>query len=183
MNTTDSDYALQPTAFHSMEEAQQLTETLEEIIQDHRMGAANVRPELVEIFSEIVNNAAEHGMSDQGAHAHVRFMPHRKGVAFDAVIVDSGPGIRGTLARNHQLTQPETDSDAIGLAVQEFVSGTGISTRGIGLWMTLTERRKTGRKMLIHSGSGLLTMYGTAQPELRETCHRQGTVVRLTIPA
>ena len=183
MNTTDSDYALQPTAFHSMEEAQQLTETLEEIIHDHRMGAANVRPELVEIFSEIVINAAEHGMSDQGAHAHVRFMPHRKGVAFDAVIVDSGPGIRGTLARNHQLTQPETDSDAIGLAVQEFVSGTGITTRGIGLWMTLTEMRKTGRKMLIHSGSGLLTKYGTAQPELRETCHRQGTVVRLTIPA
>lgn len=147
------------------------------------MGAANVRPELVEIFSEIVNNAAEHGMSDRGAHAHVRFMPHRKGLAFDAVIVDSGPGIRGTLARNHQLTNPETDSDAIGLAVQEFVSGTGISTLGIGLSMILTEMRKTGRKMLIHSGSGLLTMYGTAQPELRETSHRQGIVVRLTIPA
>ena len=102
MNTTDSDYALEPTAFRSMGGAQQLTDALEEIIHDHRMGAANVRPELAEIFSEIVNNAAGHGISDKGAHAHVRFMPHRRVMAFDAVIVDSDPGIRGTLAR----TQP-----------------------------------------------------------------------------
>ena len=143
MNTTDSDYALEPTAFRSMGGAQQLTDALEEIIHDHRMGAANVRPELVEIFSEIVNNAAGHGMSDKGAHAHVRFMPHRRVMAFDAVIVDSDPGIRGTLARNPALPEIETDADAIGLAVQELISGTGIPTRGIGLWMTLTEMRKT----------------------------------------
>ena len=183
MNTTDSDYALEPTAFRSMGGAQQLTDALEEIIHDHRMGAANVRPELVEIFSEIVNNAAGHGMSDKGAHAHVRFMPHRRVMAFDAVIVDSDPGIRGTLARNPALPEIETDADAIGLAVQELISGTGIPTRGIGLWMTLTEMRKTGRKMFIHSGSGLLTVYGTAETELRWTAHRQRTVARVTIPA
>ena len=42
------------------------------------------------------------------------------------------------------MPQPETDADAIGLAVQELVSGTGIPTRGIGLWMTVTEMRKPG---------------------------------------
>ena len=49
--------------------------------------------------------------------------------------------------------------------------------------MTVTDMWKPGRKLLIHSGSGLLVMYGDAEPELREAEHRQGTMVRLTIPA
>ena len=74
-------------------------------------------------------------------------MPHRRGHVFDIVIADSGTGIRATLARNLVLSQPETDAAAIGMAVQELVSGTGIPTRGIALWMTLTEMRKPGRKL------------------------------------
>ena len=109
-------------------------------------------------------------------------MPHRKGHAFDVVVADSGIGIRTALANNPSLKQPETDEEAIALAVQELVSGTGSPTRGIGLWMTLTEMRKPGRKLWIQSGSGLLTMYGEAEPELRKVQHRQGTMVRLTIP-
>ena len=183
MNTNESKYALEPTAFHSMWETHELADTLEETIHGQGMGAANVRPELVATFSRIVNNAAEHGMTEAGAHAHVRFMPHRRGHAFDAVIADSGSGIRDTLARNSQIPQPESDADAIGMAIQELVSGAGVPIRGIGLWMTLVEMQKPGRKLWLHSGSGLLTMYGDAEPELRETEHRQGTLVRLTIPA
>ena len=179
----ETQYALEPTTFHSMREAQELAGILEENLRDRGMGAANVRPELVEVFSELVNNAAEHGMTEEGAHAHVRYVPHRRGRAFDMVVADSGPGIRATLEENPEIPRPETDAGAIGLAVQELVSGTGTPTRGIGLWMTVTEMRKPGRKLWIHSGSGLLTMYGAAGPELRETEHRQGAMVRLTIPA
>ncbi len=182
MPPTKKEYALEPTAFHSMREAQGLADVLEENLRDHAMGAANVHPELLEIFSMQVNNAAEHGMTPEGAHAHVRYMPHRRGYAFDVVIADSGAGIRATMTGNPEVPKPETDAAAIGLAVQELVSGTGTPTRGIGLWMTLTEMRKPGRKLWIQSGSGLLTMYGTAEPQLRETEHRQGTMVRLTIP-
>ena len=182
MSRGETEYALEPTTFRSMQEAQELTDVLEENLRERRLGAASVRPEVVEIFSELVNNAAEHGMTEAGANAHVRFMPHRRGKAFDAVVADSGPGIRATLAANLDLPQPETDAAAIGLAVQELVSGSGIPTRGIGLWMTLTEMKKPGRKLWIQSGAGLLTMYGAAAPELREIEHRQGTMVRLTIP-
>ena len=147
-------------AFGAMTEAQALTDTLEDNLSTLNLGAPNVRAEVAEIFSEIVNNAAEHGMTEAGAQSHVRFMPHRRGSAFDVVVVDEGPGIRETLARNPGLIVPDTDADAILLATQELVSGTGDPTRGIGLWMTVTEMRKPGRKMLIHSGSGLLTMYG-----------------------
>jgi anti-sigma regulatory factor (Ser/Thr protein kinase) len=183
MSVGDTEYALEPTTFHSMQEAQELADILEENLQEIRMGAANVRPELVELFSELVNNAAEHGMTEAGASAHVRYLPHRRGRAFDVVVADSGVGIRATLAGNPALTPPETDAAAIGLAVQELVSGSGIPTRGIGLWMTVTEMRKPGRKLWIQSGSGLLTRYGAAEPELREIEPRQGTMVRLTIPA
>ena len=176
-------YTLLPTTFHSMQEAQEITSTLEEHINDRNVGAANIRPVLVEIFSELVNNAAEHGMCETGVHAHIRFMPHRRGRAFDVVIADSGPGIRATLSRNPSLPETESDQEAIGLAIQELVSGTGVPTRGIGLWMTVNEMRKPGRKLWLHSGSGLLAMYGASEPELREINHRQGVMVRLTIPA
>ena len=187
MNTTDSDYALEPTAFHSMEEAQQLTDTLEEIIHDQRMGAANVRPELVEIFSEIVNNGAEHGMSEARAHTLTSASCHnRKSVAFDAVIVDSGPGIRPALWPCNHTANPAGNRTRrlSALAVQEFVSAhRRCSTWGNGLWKVATEMGKSGRKLLIHLSSGLLIKYGTAEPEVRDIEDRRATLVRMTIPA
>lgn len=176
----EAKYILSPTGFHSMRESQALTDVLEEALA--AQGSASVNLEVVEIFAELVGNAAEHGMGDGGAHAHVRRIHHRKGLALDIVIADSGPGIPTTLRRNDKLPRPRTDADAIGLAIQKLVSGTGDPTRGIGLWMTTTEMRKPARKMLIHSGTGLLTMYGDEEPSLRETDCRQGTLIRLTIP-
>ena len=87
MSTLNIQYALEPASFRSMREAQDLANTLEDNLAERSLGAANVRAELVEIFSELVNNAAEHGMSEAGAHAHMRFMPHRRGHAFDAVTI------------------------------------------------------------------------------------------------
>ena len=76
----ETTYMLEPTAFHSMREAQVLTDQLEapDAFQKLSNVAANIKPQVVEMFSEMVNNAAEHGMSDTGAHCHVRLMPHRK---------------------------------------------------------------------------------------------------------
>ena len=49
--------------------------------------------------------------------------------------------------------------------------------------MTVADMGKPGRKLWLHPGSGLIAMCGAAEPELRETEHRQGTMVRLTITA
>ena len=78
--------------------------------------------DLVALFSELVNNAAEHGMSEQGANAHVRHMPHRRGLAFDVVVVDSGQGIRASLDRNPELPQPDSDAGVIGLCRGRLVN-------------------------------------------------------------
>ena len=48
--------------------------------------------------------------------------------------------------------------------------------------MTATAMRFPGRQLLIHSGSGLLVMYGDTEPEVRQVEHRQGVVIRLTVP-
>ena len=133
------------------------------------------------MFSEMVNNAAEHGMSDTGAHCHVRLMPHRRGLALDSVITDRGPGIRATLERNPNL-QVESDEQALRLAVQELTSGTGNPTRGIGLWTTFLECQKPGRKLQVHSGTGRLTVYGPDSVEFSTAPEHQGTTVRFTIP-
>ena len=94
----------------------------------------------------VVNNAAGHviGPGDEPARAHVRFMPHRRGRAFDVVVADDGPGTRETLTRNPKLEVPGADGEAILLATQDLVSGTGDPTRGIGLWTTVTETRRQG---------------------------------------
>ena len=87
----ETTYILEPTSFHSMREAKVLTDQLEQNLSHLSNVAANIKPQVVEMFSEMVNNAAEHGMSDTGAHCHVRLMPHRKGLALDSVITDRGP--------------------------------------------------------------------------------------------
>ena len=112
-----------------MQEAQELTGTLEGNLHGLGMGAANVRPGLAAIFPEIINNAAGHGMTGNGVQAHVRFMPHRRGMAFDPVTVGPGPGIRAALARNIEQRQGLPDQEASQLAVQELASGAGLPTR------------------------------------------------------
>ena len=189
----ETTYILEPTAFHSMTEAQVLTDQLEQNLSHLSNVAANIKPQVVEIFSEMVNNAAEHGMSDTGAHCHVisshplpvfslpqsvsiggfGLMPHRKGLALDSVITDRGPGIRATLERNPDL-QVESDEQALRLAVQELTSGTGNPTRGIGLWTTFLECQKPGRKLQVHSGTGRLTVYGPDSVEFSTTIGTPG---------
>ncbi len=137
----ETGYLLPPAIFHSMREAQKLANTLEHNPATRHSEAASISGVAVETFSELLNNAAEHGMSDAGAHCHVRVMPQRLGDCMDMVVADSGPGIRATLARNPNLSDTQSYSEAIDPAIQELTSGTGTPTRGIGLWITVAEMR------------------------------------------
>ena len=175
-------YLIPPTTFHSMREAQELANTFEQNLAAQHPEAASISGTAVETLSELLNNAAEHGMTDDGAHCHVRVMPHRMGQCLDIVVADSGPGIRARMTRNPNLPNTESDAEAIAMAVQGLITGTGTLARGIRLKTIAAEMRQPGHKLLIHSGAGLLTMYGTAEPEGTGTTFRQGTLVRATIP-
>lgn len=165
-----------------MREAQDLANTLEQNLATQHPEAASISGVAVETFSELLNDDAEHGMTDDGAHCHVRVMPHRMGQCLDIVVADSGPGIRARMTRNPNLPTTESDAEAIAMAVQGLITGTGTLARGIRLKTIAAEMRQPGHKLLIHSGTGLLTMFGTAEPEITETTSRQGTLIRATIP-
>ena len=52
----------------------------------------------------------------------------------------------------------EDDWSAIGLAIQEMVSGTGDPHRGLGLFTATEEAQRGNRRLIIHSGSGVLSI-------------------------
>ena len=146
------------------------------------MATADVRNELFALFAEVVATATEHGKSGDGASAHVRYMPHRRGFAFDPVVTDRGPGIRATLGNNQTLTQFASDTDAIKAAVQMSVSGTGAPDRGLGLWRVHTAMLKPSRALWIHSEATLLRIRGDGETHVSETVLLDGTMVRMVIP-
>ena len=98
------------------------------------------------------------------------------------MVVNSGPGIRPNIAQNPGLPTAESDIDAIALAVQGPASETATPTRGNQLSNKVAEMRRPGRKLIIHSSTPLLVMYGAAASEITELEFRRGTVVRATIP-
>ena len=178
----ETSYLIPPPTFHSMREAHELANTSARKLAAQHPDAASISGVAIETFSELLNNAAEHGMTDDGTHRHVRLMPDRMGRCLDIVVADSGPGIRARMTRNPNLPTTESDAEAIALAVQGLNTGTGTLARGMRLKTTAAEMRRPGCKLQIHSGNGLLTMYGTAESEITETTFRQGTLVRATIP-
>ena len=121
-------------------------------------------------------------MSDAGAQCRVRAMPHRMGDCLDIDVADSGPAIRATLGQNPNLYATGSDQEAITLAIQR-ASGTGTPTCGIRLWLTVANMRGPDGILQIHSGIGLLTMYGAAEPQVTEAELRQGTVSHTALVA
>ena len=107
--------------------------------------------------------------------------PHRGIRALDAVTVDSGPSIKATLTGNPLIGNGRRRHWSGGLAVRKLVSGMVDPIEGTGLWMTIPEMRKPGRKMWTHLGSGLPTLHGHAEPKLREAERRQVVMIRLTV--
>ena len=145
------------------------------------MATADVRDEIFALFAEVVANATEHGKSGDGASAHIRYMPHRRGFAFDSVVTDRGPGIRATLGNNQTLSQFASDTDAIKAAVQMSVSGTG-APEGPRPRRVHTAMLKPSRALWIHSGATLLRIRGDGETHVSETVLLDGTMVRMVIP-
>ena len=181
--TSETEYVLCPATFYSVQEARDLIRKLRDALQNRSLGTPDFRTELVELFNEIVVNAAEHGMTIAGADAHIRYMPHRRDHAFDCVVVDRGPGIPAPLANRPSLEAFENDADAIRAAVTDQApSTTGVPFRVPGLQKIHLAMQKTGRALSIHSGTGLLRIRGDGESHFSDTGYYAGTVVRMLIP-
>lgn len=122
-----------------------------------------------ETFSELAANAAQHSHSIIGGLGMIQFYDFQEGQRFVITVGDGGIGIRKGLSNNPELEQRiHYDWTAIELATRERVSGTGDPYRGIGLYGVAEDARKGGRRLIIHSGIGVLQI----SEDIRQESHR-----------
>ena len=148
------------------------------------LGAPNLRPIVAETFAELGSNAVQHSNSTIHSYGMIQYYEWESGARFACIVADGGIGIRRSLERNPSLQgRVYYDWDAIELAMQERVSGTGIPTRGIGLYAIAEDMRKPGHQFLIHSGIGLVRQSEELEADARRTTLFPGTLAYATIPA
>jgi hypothetical protein len=148
------------------------------------LGAPNLRPLVAEAFAELGANAVQHSGSPIDSYGMIQYYEWESGARFVCVVADGGIGIRQSLERNPQLQdRVYYDWDAIELAMQERISGTGIPTRGIGLYAIAEDMRRPGHQLLIHSGIGLVRQSEELEADARRTTLFPGTLVYATMPA
>lgn len=146
------------------------------------LGAANIRPVVIETFSELAMNAVQHSESPIGSFGMVQFYRQQDDNRFLCVVADGGIGIRKHLEKNPQLRQRVFyDWSAIELALGERVSGTGGATRGIGLHYISQEMGKPGRQLIIHSGQGIVTQREDLQRDAKRGTLFPGTLAYAAI--
>ena len=129
-------------------------------------------------------NAVQHSHSEIGAVGLIQFYQSDAGERFVCAVADGGIGIRRSLESNEALRSRATyDWTAIQLALEEGISGTGSSRRGIGLFGVAEDMAMPGRQLIVHSGVGLLrTMGGTGSDVTRSSVRFPGTLVSASIP-
>ena len=170
------------TRFDGLREADELTNRVDDALHDSGLGSGNIRPTVCELFSELVNNAAEHSESDIGVYGLVQFYSYGQDRRFICAVADGGIGIRQSIERNPKLTRFDYDWLSLEIAVKELVSGTASHTRGIGLFSIFEEMHVSGRELIIHSGNGFLAINKDSEIRMTRANLFPGTLVYLSIP-
>ncbi|MEX0786081.1 MAG: hypothetical protein WD939_05545 [Dehalococcoidia bacterium] len=179
----DQQVVLPLTPFSTETEVEDLANAALDTLSARGLGAANLHPVVSEVFAELALNAVQHSESTVGAFGLIQFYEFQQGRRFVCAVADGGIGIRKSLERNPQLTDDVPyDWVAIELALRERVSGTGQSTRGIGLYGIAEDMRKAGRQLVIHSGIGMLQTTEELESEAKRTMLFPGTLAYASIP-
>ncbi len=171
------------TQFRRESEVEDLANRALTALSQRGFGAANIHPLVTEVFAELATNAVQHSDSPIGGLGLIQFYQFQHGERFIITVADGGIGIRSSLERNAQLRDEIAyDWDAIELALREGVSGTGLSTRGIGLFGVGEDMQEPGRQLIIHSGQGMLNLSAGVESQAQRTIAFPGTLVSASIP-
>ena len=142
----------------------------------------HLAPVVSENFAELAFNVVQHSESPIGGLGLIQFFNFQGGLRFAITVADGGIGIRKALYNNPVLRDKiHYDWTAIELATRERISGTGVATRGIGLYGVAEDTRKGGRRLIVHSGIGVLEISEDVQQESRRTNPYPGTLVSMSI--
>jgi anti-sigma regulatory factor (Ser/Thr protein kinase) len=172
------------TRFSTVSEVEQIANEARDRLTAAGVGAANLYSVVAEVFAELAMNAVQHSQSQIGAVGLIQFYQSDGSERFVCAVADGGIGIRRSLESNKDLRSRATyDWTAIELALQEGVSGTGSSRRGIGLFGVAEDMAMPGRQLIVHSGIGLLrTVGGAGSDATRSSVRFPGTLVSASIP-
>jgi signal transduction histidine kinase len=172
--------------FHTEQEIPGIIERISEILENQGYRLRE-RVAICSVLSEVCSNAAEHGSSSFGAYAavqayhHIVSGPRRRGEEVLVAIADGGVGVRETLSRNPKYAGYTTDNDALRLALEMGVSGTGEIGRGGGLALVAQIAARSGGSLSLRSGTGRVTVYEDRKNS-RNVPQFPGTFVRVSLP-
>ena len=173
--------------FHTEGEIPGIIERISEILENQGYRLKE-RVAICSVLSEVCSNAAEHGASSFGAYAavqayhHIVSGPRRRGEEVLIAIADGGVGVRDTLSRNKDYAEhTTTDNDALRLALEMGVSGTGEIGRGGGLALVARIAASSGGSLSLRSGTGRVTVYENRKNS-RNVPQFPGTFVRVSLP-
>jgi hypothetical protein len=173
--------------FHTEQEIPGIIERISEILENQGYRLRE-RVAICSVLSEVCSNAAEHGASSFGAYAavqayhHIVSGPRRRGEEVLVAIADGGVGVRETLSRNPKYAgHTTTDNDALRLALEMGVSGTGELGRGGGLTLVAQIAARSGGSLSLRSGTGRVTVYEDRKNS-RNVPQFPGTFVRVSLP-
>lgn len=179
----DPQLILSLTRFSQEGEVEELADHALGALNRAGLGAANLHPLVSEVFAELALNAVQHAESPIGAFGLIQFYEFQQGRRFVCAVADGGIGIRASLERNPDLRdEVPYDWVAIPLALRERVSGTGVATRGIGLYGVAEDMRKSGRQLIIHSGIGIVETNEEMESKANRTRLFPGTLAYVSIP-
>jgi anti-sigma regulatory factor (Ser/Thr protein kinase) len=177
-------HILPVTRFEREEEVEELANQALDGLSRAGLGSANLYPLVSEVFAELAMNAVQHSESPIGSLGLIQFYEFQQGQRFVCVVSDGGIGIRRSLERNPALRDEVLyDWVAIQMALRERVSGTGIATRGIGLYGVAEDMRKSGRQLILHSGIGMVETTEEMESRASRTTLFPGTLAYASIPA
>ena len=169
--------------FETETQVTQLTNDAFDSLLASGFGSPNLYPLASEVFAELAMNAVQHSESPIGAYGFVQFYESGIGSRFVCGVADGGIGIRKSLEKNPDLrSRVPYDWVAIELALQERITSTLDTRRGIGLYGVLEDMRRAGRQLIIHSGIGSLQIREDMQSEARRTRLFPETLAYVSIP-
>lgn len=156
-------------------------EQLAELVFERLEGAVDntVVTALYEAIVELGANTVEHAGSDRGGL--VCGQTYRRGTPDEYVVFaagDTGVGLRSSLSSQFSGID---DRQAIELALQRDVSGTGVPGRGQGLAEIRDVARRLGGRMIVRSGTARALSTG-GRTRIHDVAPLRGTVVGVTLP-
>ena len=155
----DFDSGIPPVArFESVDDVERIANNLELATG---AGLTGTLVEMVGVFYELALNAVEHSQWAAGYYVIRASSSIVGGVEHTVGIADCGIGIPASLRQNPAFADVLNDADAIALATELHVTGTGEAHRGIGLDHVMgVVKSLSGSLTIISDGGSLQTEVG-----------------------